>query len=165
LSTVLAGNFSEEMVRDRIVLIGTTAASAKDLFLTPYSAGAETDFLMPGVMLHAQATSQIITAALDERPLRWALPAVGELVWIGLWAVGGTVLGGTVKQRWVFSLGLVGGSLALVGLPAAIFMAEGWLPLLPASAVFGGTAIAAALSRQLPTPHQYSFTNAKNTGS
>ncbi|MGD1927377.1 MAG: CHASE2 domain-containing protein [Leptolyngbyaceae cyanobacterium] len=165
LSAVLAGDVNAAMVRDRIVLIGTTAASAKDLFLTPYSAGAEADFLMPGVMLHAQATSQIITAALDERPLRWALPEVGELVWIGLWAIGGTVLGGTVKRRWVFSLGLVGGSLVLVGLPAAMFMAEGWLPLLPASAVFGGTAIAAVLSRQLPAPHQYSFTNAKNIGS
>ncbi|NJN87004.1 MAG: CHASE2 domain-containing protein [Leptolyngbyaceae cyanobacterium SL_7_1] len=51
---VLRGEIDPALVRDKIVLIGTTAPSSKDLFNTPYTAGQQDDYKMPGVVVHAQ---------------------------------------------------------------------------------------------------------------
>lgn len=147
LGDVLNGQFTEEMIRDRIVIIGTTAPSAKDLFYTPYSESVDKGFLMPGVVLHAQATSQILAAALDERRLPWAFPEAAEVGWIIVGVAGGALLGGTVKRLWLLSLYLLGGSLVLIAVPGLVFVAGGWLPVLSASLAYLGTAIATALSR------------------
>ncbi|MEM6518435.1 MAG: CHASE2 domain-containing protein [Cyanobacteria bacterium P01_C01_bin.70] len=147
LTEVLEGKFEAEMIRDRIVIIGTTAASAKDLFLTPYSAAADEEFLMSGVMLHAHATSQILSAALDQQSLYWALPEVAELAWTVLWATGGVMLGGRVKRLWMLGFGLGTGSIVLIGVPVGILMASGWMPMLPAIIAFWGTAITTTLLR------------------
>lgn len=151
LNEVLEGQFTAEMIRDRIILIGTTAASAKDFFLTPYSAAAEADFLMSGVMLHAHATSQILDAALNERPLYWDLPEAVEVVWILAWTLGGIWLGSREKSGWRLGIGLIGGGVVLVCVPLGVFIAGGWMPMVPAGAAFVGTAIAAALLKPHPT--------------
>ncbi len=41
LTQVLSGWIAPEMIRGKVVLIGTTAPSAKDLFLTPYNLSSE----------------------------------------------------------------------------------------------------------------------------
>ncbi len=145
ISEILEGQFQAEMIRDRIILIGTTAASAKDFFLTPYSAAAEEDFLMSGVMLHAHATSQILSAALDAQPLPWAVPEVVELVWIMVGATSGVLLGRQGKRLRVLGLGLVAGGVVFISVPAAVATQAGWLPVVPAFMAFAGSAIAAAL--------------------
>ncbi len=145
LSDVLEGHFQADMIRDRIILIGTTAASAKDFFLTPYSATADEDFLMSGVMLHAHATSQIVSAALDGQPLPWALPEAVEVLWIVVGATAGTLLGNQGKRLRVLGLGLVVGSVVLLGVPAAVGTLGGWMPFVPALVAFVGGAIATAL--------------------
>jgi CHASE2 domain-containing sensor protein len=147
LSDVLSGQFTAEMIRDRIVIIGTTAPSAKDLFFTPFSATAEADFLMPGVLLHVHATSQILSSVLDGRPLPWAFPEGAELGWIVLWAISGAGLGWWGQRLWLLGLGLVGGAIALVLIPASVFMVGGWLPVMPATVAFIGSTIGTALSR------------------
>ncbi|MDB9527695.1 CHASE2 domain-containing protein [Oscillatoria sp. CS-180] len=152
LSELLAGQFTEDMIRDRLVIIGTTAPSAKDLFYTPYSEAAQEDFLMPGVILHAHAVSQILRVAFEEETLPWALPEAAELAWIVLAAGSGSLIGWRVRQSWVLFLGLVGGSLVMIGIPAVAFVANGWLPLLPAAVAFVGCAIANALVRSSMQP-------------
>lgn len=147
LQDVLKGHFTDEMIRDRIIIIGTTAPSAKDLFFTPYSEATETDFLMPGVVLHAQAVSQILRAALGEETLPWAFSETAEIAWILFWAVSGGIAGWSLKRPWVFLIYLVAGSLIVVWVPAAVFTLNGWLPLVPATASLVGSAISAALSR------------------
>ncbi|MEO1296000.1 MAG: CHASE2 domain-containing protein [Cyanobacteria bacterium J06636_16] len=73
LSEVLSEQFDEALVRDRIVIIGTTAPSAKDLFYTPFSRDIDDeDFQMAGVVLHVQATSQLLAGALEGQQLPWA---------------------------------------------------------------------------------------------
>ncbi|WP_204140419.1 CHASE2 domain-containing protein [Halomicronema sp. CCY15110] len=151
IGEILDGQFQAEMIRDRIILIGTTAASAKDFFLTPYSATAEEDFLMSGVMLHAHATSQIVAAALDGQPLPWAVPEAVELVWIVGGATGGVILGRQGKRLRVLGLGLVAGSIVLVGVPIGVATQAGWLPVVPAVMAFAGSAIAAALIQTYTT--------------
>ena len=145
LSEVLDGQFQAVMIRDRVILIGTTAASAKDFFLTPYSATAEIDFLMSGVMLHAHATSQILSATLDDQPLPWAVPEAVEVLWIIVGATGGVILGRQGKRLRVLGLGLGVGGVVLFGVPAAVATQAGWLPVVPAVMTFAGSAIAAAL--------------------
>ena len=157
LTHLLEGQFTDEMIRDRIVLIGTTAPSAKDIFYTPYSEVSDEDFLMPGVVLHAQATSQILSAVLDGHRLSWALPEAAEIGWILVWAIGGGWFGSAIKHPWLMGICLVGGGIILVAGSAIVFMANGWLPLMPASMAFVGSAIATALSRNyLPQQQGYS---------
>ncbi len=78
LGEVLEGTIPANFFRDRIVLIGSTAASLNDYFDTPYSsttiaASEQTS----GVEIHANLTSQILSATLDGRtllqvwPIRW----------------------------------------------------------------------------------------------
>lgn len=145
IGEILEGQFQAEMIRDRIILIGTTAASAKDFFLTPYSAKAEEDFLMSGVMLHAHATSQIVSAALDGQPLPWAVPEAVELLWIIGSATGGVLLGRQGQRLRVLGVGLVAGSVVLLGVPFGVATQAGWLPVVPAVMAFTGSAIATAL--------------------
>jgi CHASE2 domain-containing sensor protein len=166
LSDVLSGQFTADMIRDRIVIIGTTAPSAKDLFYTPYSEDSEADFLMPGVMLHAHATSQILATALDQQRLPWAFPEAAEVGWIILWGITGGILGSTIKRTWLLGLCLLAGGTVLVIVPGAVFTLGGWLPLLPASAAFVGTVIAAGLSRnQLPPQRSRAISTQANTPS
>ena len=153
LRAVLNGQSTDALVRDRIVIIGTTAPSAKDLFYTPFSEASEADHLMAGAVLHAQATSQIVSSALGEQPLPWAFPEAVEVVWILLWAAGGSALGATVHRPWLLGVGLLGGGVLLAGVPAFMFTVGGWMPLLPASVAFIGSAIGTTLYRSyLPSP-------------
>lgn len=54
-----------DIVKDKVVLIGINASSAKDDFFTPYNQDKQER--IPGVILHAQIASQIINAALGRR--------------------------------------------------------------------------------------------------
>jgi CHASE2 domain-containing sensor protein len=147
LSALLAGEFSPDWVRDRVVLIGTTAASSNDLFYTPYSRGAVEDHLMAGVTLHAYMTSQILRTALDQQPLPWAWPEAGEVAWILLWVGGGTLLGDRLRgwRGWLLGVGASGA--IVLGLPLVLFTQGGWVPLLPGVVALGGSLMAMVLYR------------------
>lgn len=88
LQDLMSGDIPSQILRDKIVLIGTTATSLNDFSATPYTDhqfGGATS-LMSGMELQAQFTSQILSAALDGRSLLkvWSEPL--EIVWIALWA-------------------------------------------------------------------------------
>ena len=63
VSDLLNDRVDPKSIAGRIVAIGSTASCLKDEFLTPYSAGKAEDATMPGVMVHAQITSQILSSA------------------------------------------------------------------------------------------------------
>ncbi len=132
LSQVLKGEVNPDHVKDRIVLIGVTAQSAKDFFNTPYGQK------IPGVVLHAQNVSQILSAVLNERPLIGVWAGWTEALWIWGWSlVGGLlVLYARGWQRWA----LVLGSLVLIyGLSFEMFKRGVWTPLVPAALVLVST--------------------------
>lgn len=127
LRQVLQGQLQPEWVKDKIVLIGTTAPSRKDLFYTPFSAGQAAQHQTSGVELHAQMLSQILSAVLDQRPLIWFLPEWADWAWIGLWAGAGGCLAWWIHRP--VKLGLSGGGL-LLGLVAAgvgVLSQAGWI--------------------------------------
>ncbi|AFZ13126.1 Sigma 54 interacting domain protein [Crinalium epipsammum PCC 9333] len=87
MADVLANKVPANKLRDRIVIIGLQASSFGDLFYTPYSSkffdAAEPFF---GVQIHANFTSQIISATLDGRPLIKVLSDALEFFWIFSWS-------------------------------------------------------------------------------
>lgn len=66
LTQVLKGEFDPKLVQGRIILIGITAPSLKDVFYTPYPADGQGNLQMAGVLLQAQMVSQILSAALGD---------------------------------------------------------------------------------------------------
>jgi CHASE2 domain-containing sensor protein/tRNA A-37 threonylcarbamoyl transferase component Bud32 len=127
---VLKGGVEPSWVKDRIVLIGVTASSSNDFFNTPYSRGDQQDLRMPGVLVHAQNVSQILSAVLDHRALIWTWAPWGEMLWVWGWSLVGGVLAWRINP-WL--LLVVGGAtvVGLVGVCYVILTQGGWVPLVP----------------------------------
>lgn len=133
--------------RDRLILIGAVGESFQDLFATPFTLSA--DQRMSGVEIHANVASQIIDAALDNRPLikTWSEPQ--EWLWILLWSGIGAALTWTIRstshvrrfllrQIGLFSLATA----TLGGTTYLAFLSGWWLPVVPAFLALSGSAIA-----------------------
>ncbi|MBD2578908.1 CHASE2 domain-containing protein [Oscillatoria sp. FACHB-1406] len=132
LASALAGGLTPELAKGRIVLIGTTDESFGDVHRTPYDR-AKTD-KTPGVVIQAQAVSQIISASLDKRPLIWFFPEWGEMLWIVVWSgVGGGIVSNLYGGR--ARLGAGGGAIAILigGCYLVLWRSGGWLPVVPAA--------------------------------
>ncbi|MBE9181000.1 CHASE2 domain-containing protein [Oculatella sp. LEGE 06141] len=144
-SDVLQGRFEPDWVQDKVVLIGTTAASAKDLFYTPYSAGQDLNHQMPGVTIHAQMVSQILTSVLDGRSPFWFWSEWVEILWIGGWAIAGAGLVWFVRHPAALGASLVIVLLSLAGTTYALFSLHGWVPV-AAPAIAIGMTVAVVLA-------------------
>lgn len=133
---VLAGNYDPSWVKGKIILIGTTAPSAKDLFLTPFSAGRGKINLMPGVLVHGEMVSQILSTVIDQQPLRWYWPEGGEMLWILGWSVVGALSAWSSRKALIL---LGSGTLVLIGnygISWLLFWQGGWIPLIPSAIAF-----------------------------
>ncbi len=119
------------LIRDRIILIGNVAESAKDFFNTPFSAGQSNEQRMPGVFVHAQMVSQFLDAATGKRKLFWFWPDVSEGVWILGWSILGAVLAGRSRQPLFLLVATPLSLSVLVGTCYWIFLQSGWIPLIP----------------------------------
>ncbi|HEY9670251.1 MAG TPA: CHASE2 domain-containing protein [Waterburya sp.] len=147
---VLKHKLSPDLVKDRIVLIGTTAESFHDSWSTPYSAGQWPHQFMPGVVVQAHMVSQILSAVLDHRPLLWVWAKWFEVFWVWTWSVVGGIL---AWRCWsLLRLGLaVSSALGLLyGLCFVLLMQGGWVPLIPSvlALLVTGSSVAAYLAFQ-----------------
>ncbi|MBR8831416.1 MAG: hypothetical protein N5P05_000901 [Chroococcopsis gigantea SAG 12.99] len=138
LRDVLNRSFDKESFRDRIVLIGAIAESLNDFFLTPYSGGSgHFSPRLPGVYLHANIVSQLLSAVIDGRGLIRTPDKIAESCFILAWgAIGGSI------GWWFKKIGslLVAYCLNLSLLLWVCYFAFGqglWLPLIP-SVLAGG---------------------------
>jgi len=82
MTSVLSGQLTDEMVKGRIVLVGSIAASLNDVFYTPPSG----DNLVAGIYIHAHLTSQLLDAALNGRSFLRTVPNSAEWLWTFFWA-------------------------------------------------------------------------------
>jgi adenylate cyclase len=140
MTDILEDRVDKNWGRDRIILIGKVGETSKDLFFTPHS-GSLVDLpqLVSGVEIHANLTSQIISAALENRPLIKSLPDPLEWLWIVLWV--GVGAGLSWRLRYVDGIRFISwrkwsGFMGLVGLQfGATFLAfsldRWWLPAAP----------------------------------
>lgn len=95
MAAILEGKVPKEQFKHRIVLIGATAISLKDFFYTPISRLDE----MPGVFIHAHIVSQLLGAALDERPLLHGLRPWEKGLWVVVSTVGAGLLFSPLLQQ------------------------------------------------------------------
>jgi adenylate cyclase len=96
ITDILENRVPSDWIRDRIVLIGATGQSSNDFFFTPYGSGFfSSPKRMPGVVIHANVTSQIVSAAIDGRPLMKSWTESGEALWIFGWSFAGATI------RWL----------------------------------------------------------------
>ncbi|HBY76998.1 MAG TPA: sensor protein Chase2, partial [Cyanobacteria bacterium UBA11148] len=157
LADVLNGKVKPDQVKDRIVLIGVTAPSAHDYLPTPYSPQQGFYQEMPGVIIHAQMVSQILSAVKDGRPLLSVWPFWGESLWIWGWSVVGGILvwrcrKGSHRVVWgVVALG------SLCGLCFGLFRQSScWIPLVPSALALvftGGTVVLYTASQEKRQQH------------
>jgi CHASE2 domain-containing sensor protein/predicted Ser/Thr protein kinase len=128
ISQLLSGQVNPELIRDKAVLIGTTAQSANDSMSTPYSAFVRDEVNMPGVLVHAQVVSQLLAMALDGAGLRF-LPWGLELPWISGWAWVGAAIAWRYRRPLGLAIGMTLGGSVLVASTAALFSQSWWLPI------------------------------------
>lgn len=136
LSEVLTGKVSPDLIKDKIVLIGTSAPSVKDIILTPYEG---VNAYRPGVMVHAQMVSQILNVVLDDAPLFWFWPEWAEGLWIWSWSLLGAAIAWKLKHPLlivtvnIFGIGVLG-SICFIA-----FEQAGWIPFIPSAITFAVT--------------------------
>ncbi|WP_448599835.1 CHASE2 domain-containing protein [Thermoleptolyngbya sp.] len=145
LSQVLQNQVPPEQIRDRMVVIGYTSSIEKDLFQTPYGGSSDGGEPTPGVIIHAQIASHLISAAKGERSLVWYWPVAVEILWMLGWSlVGGAIAWFIPKAHW-FLIAEGGAVLALAGLSYLLFLQGGWVPLAPAAIALLSTALAVVI--------------------
>jgi adenylate cyclase len=148
-STVLEGNLPDGWATDRIILVGAVGATARDQFMTPYGnyvlASPEP---MPGVEVHAQMTSQILSAVLDDRTLIQTWPEPLELLWIVLWSTAGAVTTWLLRHTEKTRLGILkavgvqsGAVILLVGSSYGALVQSWWIPVVPPLLGFVGATV------------------------
>ncbi|MFB8792150.1 MAG: CHASE2 domain-containing protein [Potamolinea sp.] len=157
IEEVLSGKLEPEWVKDRVVLIGVTAASIQDYHHTPYGR-------MRGLDVHAHMVSQTLSAVLDKRPLIWWLSQWGDVLWVWVWSLTGGIVVCIVRWRSLeqaqsplrLVLSLSFSVIVLYGLCWVFLLQGGWLPLVPAALALVATGsalgfVGAQDNRDLPT--------------
>jgi CHASE2 domain-containing sensor protein len=133
IAEVLSGKVNPNWVKDRIVLIGVTAPISADDFSTPYSAGKWPYQKMPGVLVHAQMVSQILSAVLDKRPLLWTWSWWGEVCWVWGWSMLGGLIVWRIHRRIYLVLAASAAIAVLYGVCFGLLIEGGWVPLVPSA--------------------------------
>ncbi len=145
LGELLSGNVDGDVLRDRVVLLGVSAQSVKDLFYTPLSRDLERVGQTNGVEVHANIVSQLIRHARDGDPAVRSLSDAGEATWILAWCLAGALLGLATASPLRFLLLATLSAGAIAAGTFAAFLASWWIPLVPPLLGWGfATAIATA---------------------
>lgn len=150
MSDVLNDKLPPNWGRARVILIGAVSESFQDTVFTPYSGGLlSLPEPMAGVEVHANLTSQFISAATEGRPLIQSWAELKEWLWILAWSSVGAVLAWqmryTAKNRLVVvRRGAIatGAGLMLLGSTYGLFVTGWWVPIVPAMVAMVGAAIA-----------------------
>ncbi|APB35055.1 Serine/Threonine protein kinase with Chase2 sensor [Gloeomargarita lithophora Alchichica-D10] len=161
LAEVLAQQVPPRLVEGRLVLVGVTAASAKDDFYTPYSAGLKEDQKMAGVVIHGQIASQIISSALDGRTQIWYWGEGLEILWIFFWSFAGGMIAWRLRHPLGLALGLGGAVVIVVGAAVVMFALGGWIPLVPPVLGVVGTGVGVVAYIAYETDRQHRLVAAK----
>ncbi len=136
IAQVLSGAFPADWVEGKVVLIGSTASSLKDEFLTPYSRQQSSQFMMSGVEVHAQTISQLLDAVAGEPVIYKFLPRWGELLWLLGWVMLAGVLGWRTRRPATLVLMVALVIVTIWSLGGAALTQLWWLPTIEPVAGF-----------------------------
>jgi len=146
LSQIKSGKVDPNWIRGKIVLIGIMSFSAKDLASSGAIAGINPGRIY-GVEMQAHATSQIISAVLDGRPLIQVWGDDWETLWIAVWGLLGMSLGRFLRSPWKILLGLLIASISPIAICYWLILLGWWVPIVPVLLVLvlNGAGLTAAL--------------------
>lgn len=129
LSQLRRGEVKPDWIHHKIVLIGNSSPVNKDLFYTPYSVIATGHRQMPGVVLHAQMVSQLLSVGVDGQPWFWFWSEWAEFLWIITWAIAGVGVAWQFHKPRRVLLGGMGLLVLLFGSSFLLFLSHGWVPV------------------------------------
>ncbi|MEH2077539.1 MAG: CHASE2 domain-containing protein [Nostoc sp.] len=139
---VLADKVKENLIKDRIVLIGSTAPSLQDFVFIPYSSSLMgTAKPVPGIQLQAYFISELISAAVGGRPLLKVWPDLVEDLWIFAWSYLGAVTTWRIRHATRGLLSILVSCFVLTLSAYLAFLYGWWIPLIPSLFSFGSSAI------------------------
>ncbi|MBG1243014.1 CHASE2 domain-containing protein [Nostoc sp. NZL] len=139
---VLADKVNENLIKDRIILIGSTGPSLQDFVFIPYSSSLMgTAKPVPGIQLQAYFISELISAALQGRPLLKVWPDLVEDLWIFIWSYLGAVTTWRVRHATRNLLSILVSCFVLTLSSYLAFLYGWWIPLIPSLFSFGSSAI------------------------
>ncbi|MCC5646799.1 CHASE2 domain-containing protein [Nostoc sp. CHAB 5824] len=139
---VLAGKVKENLIKDRIILIGSTAPSLQDFVFIPYSSSLMgTAKPVFGIQLQAYFISELISAALQGRPLLKVWPNFVEDLWIFIWSYLGAVTTWRIRHATRSLLSILVSCFLLTLSAYLAFLYGWWIPLIPSLFSFGSSAI------------------------
>ena len=142
----LDDNLDPDLIKDRIVLIGMTTASSRDMFSTIYNTDGNLAE-MPRMLVHAQVVSQILSAVIDGEKLPWTLPDWVEIAWIiSLTGIGSTLMVLTQRGPILIAFGVSGLTVAYL-VSVLCFHAGGWVPVAAPMSAFFFSAAGARISK------------------
>ncbi len=142
VSEVLAQDPAQlrDSVAGRIVLIGTTDVEygAADRWITPYTVIPSIEGQTPGVFLQAQMVSQLLSAAINDRPLLTSWSEWLEIGWVISWAILGGLIGAyssrTGSGGWQLWLRLLlAEGLLLLACWLCLVQTAIWVPWVPSA--------------------------------
>ncbi|MBD2292172.1 CHASE2 domain-containing protein [Anabaena sphaerica FACHB-251] len=144
LQDLLDDRVPEPLIRDRLILIGSTAPSLQDFVFIPYSSrlmGISEAKPVAGIQLQAYFINELISAALEGRPLVKVWPDLLESLWIFIWSFIGSIIISRIKQprNSIFTFLLSGLVLSISVYIAFVF--GWWIPIIPAWLTFSSSAI------------------------
>ncbi|WAL59376.1 sensor histidine kinase [Thermocoleostomius sinensis] len=143
---VLRGEVAEDWIRDRVILIGVTATSGRDMVKSE-AVDHNTSGLIFGIETHAHVTSQIISMVLDDRPALMVWSDGWDYVWIIGWGLLGILFGRIFTSPVKTLLGLGIAVALLFGISYTALVMGWWLPIVPAAMVLvlNGAGLTASL--------------------
>ena len=142
MKDVLAGKVKENLIKDRIILIGSTASSLQDFVFIPYSSSVMGIAKpVPGIELQAYFISQLISAAVDGRPLLKVWPDLVEYLWIFVWSYLGAVTIWRIRHATRSLYCILVSCFVLTVSAYLAFLYGWWIPLIPSLVCFGISAI------------------------
>ncbi len=148
LMDVLENRVPEAQIKDKIVLLGTVAPSAKDMYFTPYSYSDRDTVQVPGILVHAHMLSQFLNAALGNAgedsaegfpypPMIRFFSDWVEAFWILFWAFVGAWLTWRMQHPLPLALSIASVFLLLPGCGFVLLVYEGiWIPLATPATTF-----------------------------
>ncbi|AVH70521.1 CHASE2 domain-containing protein [Nostoc sp. 'Lobaria pulmonaria (5183) cyanobiont'] len=141
---VLADKVEANLIKDRIILIGSTASSLQDSVFIPYSSsvmGIAKPEPIPGIQLQAYFISQLISAAVDGRPLLKVWPDLVEYLWVFVWSYVGAVTIWRIRHATRSFFCILVSCFVLTVSAYLAFLYGWWIPLIPSLVCFGISAI------------------------
>ncbi|AFY57184.1 putative transmembrane sensor domain protein [Rivularia sp. PCC 7116] len=147
LRDIIQRKFSPELIKNRAVIFGVTAASVKDTLITSalkhtlFSQISGQSESMPnqiiyGVEAHAHALRQILSTVLDKPKLLKTWSNFWEYVWIVIWGIIGVILSVILQSPWKSLV-----SIAIICIKHTILFYllliwGWWIPFIPTCLVF-----------------------------